>query len=128
MVLTTSQQASTAFLEGSKNLLFLTPPTLNEPSPRKSSSVFIESNGTVQLLPFVQNVVSGGLKLRGALQHPEEALFNFGPRETTMSARYDGTILDHLSEFLLFLSTASWFWFSLDSSYNHEFHISNDWV
>ena len=33
-----------------------------------------------------------------------------------MSTSYDGTILDHLAEHMLYLSTASLFWFSLDSS------------
>jgi len=41
-----------------------------------------------------------------------------------MSARYDGTILDHLAEHMLYLSTASLFWFSLSLSHDHGFHIS----
>ena len=41
-----------------------------------------------------------------------------------MSTSYDGTILDHLAKHMLYLSTASLFWFSLDSSYDHEFHLS----
>jgi hypothetical protein len=40
-----------------------------------------------------------------------------------MSAIYDGTILDHLADFMHHLSTASSFWFSLNSSYDHEFHL-----
>ena len=36
----------------------------------------------------------------------------------------DGTKLDHLAEHMLYLSTASLLWFSLDSSYDHEFHLS----
>jgi hypothetical protein len=43
-----------------------------------------------------------------------------------MSTSYDGTILDHLAEHVLYLSTASSFWFRLDSSYDHEFHLSWD--
>ena len=42
-----------------------------------------------------------------------------------MSTSYDGTILDHLAEHMLYLSTTSLFWFSLDSSYDHEFHLSH---
>ncbi len=38
-----------------------------------------------------------------------------------MSAIYDGTILDHLADFMHYLSTASSFWFSLKLSYDHEF-------
>ena len=41
-----------------------------------------------------------------------------------MSTSYDGSFLDHLAEFLIYLSTASSFWFSLDSSYDHECHLS----
>ncbi len=32
--------------------------------------------------------------------------------------------MDHLAEHMLFLSTASLFWYSLDSSYDHGFHLS----
>jgi len=41
-----------------------------------------------------------------------------------MSTSYDGSLLDHLAENLIYLSTASSFWFNLDSSYDHEFHLS----
>ena len=41
-----------------------------------------------------------------------------------MSTSYDGSLLDHLAEYMIYLSTASSFWFSLDSSYDHEFHLS----
>ena len=40
-----------------------------------------------------------------------------------MSTSYDGSLLDQLAEYLLYLSTASSFWFSLDSSYDLEFHL-----
>jgi hypothetical protein len=42
-----------------------------------------------------------------------------------MVMSYDGSLLDHLAEYMINLSTASSFWFSLDSSYDHEFHLSN---
>ena len=41
-----------------------------------------------------------------------------------MSTSYHAAILDHLAECMLYLSTASSFWFSLNSSYDHEFHLS----
>ena len=41
-----------------------------------------------------------------------------------MSTSYDGSLLDHLTEYMIYLSTASSFWFSLDSIYDHEFHLS----
>ena len=37
-----------------------------------------------------------------------------------MSKRYHATILDHLAEFMLYLSTASLFWFSLNSAYGRS--------
>ena len=41
-----------------------------------------------------------------------------------MSTSYDGVIIDHLAEHILYLSTASLFWFSLSSSHGHGFHLS----
>jgi hypothetical protein len=32
--------------------------------------------------------------------------------------------LDHLAEYLIYLSSSSSFWFSLNSSYDHDFHLS----
>ncbi len=37
-----------------------------------------------------------------------------------MSTRYHATISDHLVEFMLYLSTASSFWFSLNLAYGHS--------
>ena len=37
---------------------------------------------------------------------------------------YDGSLLDHLAEYLIYLSSSSSFWFSLNSSYDHDFHLS----
>ena len=45
-----------------------------------------------------------------------------------MSKSYYGTLLDHLAEYMIYLSTASSFWFSLNSSYDHEFHLSRRFV
>jgi hypothetical protein len=33
-------------------------------------------------------------------------------------------LLDHIAEFLLFLSGAPLFWFTLNTSYNHGLHLS----
>ena len=41
-----------------------------------------------------------------------------------MSLSYDTTILDHLAEYFLYLSAAPSFWFVINSSYDHEFHLS----
>ena len=41
-----------------------------------------------------------------------------------MAMSYDGSLLDHLAEYLIYLSSSSSFWFSLNSSYDNEFDIS----
>ena len=41
-----------------------------------------------------------------------------------MTTTYDGTLLDHLAEHMMYLSAASSFWFSLNSSYDHDCHLS----
>jgi len=40
------------------------------------------------------------------------------------SGGYDGPILDTLAAHMIYLCTASSFWCSIDSSYDHEFHLS----
>ncbi len=41
-----------------------------------------------------------------------------------MPTSYDGTLLEHLADHIMYLSTASSFWFSLNSSYDHGCHLS----
>ena len=41
-----------------------------------------------------------------------------------MATSYCNISLDHFADHLIYLSTASSFWFSLKSSYDHEFHLS----
>ncbi len=41
-----------------------------------------------------------------------------------MPTSYDGTLLDHLAEHSRYLSNASSFWFSVNSSYDHGCHLS----
>ncbi len=60
-------------------------------------------------MPFIGNMVLCEPFLRGALQHPNKALFNFDSPKTTMSTRYHGTLLDHLADFMISLSGASVF-------------------
>ena len=62
--------------------------------------------------------------LRGAAQHPKEAQFQKGSSIFNMTARYENISLDHLADHLIYLSSSSSFWFSLNSSYDHEFHLS----
>ncbi len=62
--------------------------------------------------------------LTGAPSHTKEAAFQTGSHTFHMSTSYDGSLLDHLTEYMIYLSTASSFWYSLDSSYDNEFHLS----
>jgi hypothetical protein len=60
-------------------------------------------------MPFVGNMVPCEPFLREASKNPNKALFNFGTPETTMSTRYHGTLLDHLADFMIYLSSMSVF-------------------
>jgi hypothetical protein len=40
-----------------------------------------------------------------------------------MVASYEGISLDHLADHLVYLSSSSSFWLSLNSSYDHDFHL-----
>ena len=42
-----------------------------------------------------------------------------------MPLSYDGGLLGHLAEHMLYLSTTPSFWYSLNSSYDHGFHLSH---
>jgi len=41
-----------------------------------------------------------------------------------MAMSYDGSLLEHLAEYLIYLSSSSSFWFSLNSRYELDFHLS----
>jgi hypothetical protein len=41
-----------------------------------------------------------------------------------MGTSYDNISLDHLADHLIDLSSSSSFWFGLNSSYDHDFHLS----
>jgi len=58
--------------------------------------------------------------LRGASQHPKEALFSI----FNMGTSYVNISLVHLADHLIYHSSSSFFWFSLNSSYGHDFHLS----
>ena len=61
---------------------------------------------------------------RGASQHPKEALFQNGLSSFNMGTSYVNISLGHLADHLIYLSSSSSFWFSLNSSYDHDFHPS----
>jgi hypothetical protein len=62
--------------------------------------------------------------LRGASQHPKEALFQNGLSIFNMGTSYVNVSLVHLADHLIYLSSSSSFWFGLNSSYGHDFHLS----
>jgi hypothetical protein len=41
-----------------------------------------------------------------------------------MSSRSEA-LLDHIADFLIFISNTQSFWFTLDTSYNHGCHLDN---
>ena len=62
--------------------------------------------------------------LRGAARRPKEAPFQKGLSIFNMGTSYVNTSLGYLADHLIYLSSSPSFWFSLDSSYNHDFHLS----
>ena len=41
-----------------------------------------------------------------------------------MATSYENISLDHLADHLIYLTSSSSFWFSLNSDYDHDFHLS----
>jgi hypothetical protein len=76
-------------------------------------------------MPFVRYISSDWPNCRGAKTTPKEEVLHFGQSETNMPLSYDGGLLDHLAEHMLYLSTTPSFWYSLNSSYDHGFHLSH---
>ncbi len=64
------------------------------------------------------------LKLLGALKHPDEAVFHFSLLFLQMPSSSD-SILNHIKEYLIFISDAQSFWYTLNTSYNHDFHLAS---
>jgi hypothetical protein len=65
-----------------------------------------------------------GPKSAGTSQHPDEEVSHFGPLILEMSSRSEA-LLDHIADFLKFISSAQSFWFSLNTSYDHGCHLAN---
>jgi hypothetical protein len=61
---------------------------------------------------------------RAAPGHPNEALFQRGRSILNMLTSYYSISHHHLADHLIHLSSSSSFWFSLNSSYDYEFHLS----
>ena len=47
-----------------------------------------------------------------------------GSLNSNMSLCYEDTLHGHLAEYMIYLSTAQSFWFSLNLSYDHDFDLS----
>ena len=54
---------------------------------------------------------------------PKEDLFQIGSSTFNMAMSYHRILGDHLADHLIYLSSSSSFWFSLNSSYEHDFHL-----
>ena len=56
-------------------------------------------------------------------KHPDKEVSHFGPLILQMSSRSED-LLDHIANFLKFISSAQSFWFS-DTSYDHGCHLAS---
>jgi hypothetical protein len=65
-----------------------------------------------------------GPKSGGASYHPDKGVCHFGPLILHMSLSSEA-LLDHIANFLKFISIAQSFWFSLNTSYDHGCHLAN---
>jgi hypothetical protein len=51
-------------------------------------------------------------------------VFHFGPHFLAMSSSSE-YVLDHIADYLTFISDAQSFWFMLNTSYNHGCHLAS---
>jgi hypothetical protein len=65
-----------------------------------------------------------GLKSLGPSLHPKEGAFHFSPHFLAMSLSSE-SILDHIADYLTFISGAQSFWFTLNTSYHHGCHLAS---
>jgi hypothetical protein len=63
----------------------------------------------------------------GASYHPDKGVFHFGLQILAMSRSYE-SILDHIADYLRFLSSAQSYWFMLNTSYDHGCHLANQFL
>ncbi len=62
------------------------------------------------------------LKSGGASYHPDKGVCKFSSLILVMSLSSEA-LLDHIADFLKFISSAQSFWFLLDTSYDHGCHL-----
>ncbi len=59
-----------------------------------------------------------------ASSHPYKVVFPFSSQILQMSSSSD-CILDHIADYLKFISGAQSFWYTLNTSYNHDCHLTS---
>ena len=64
-----------------------------------------------------------GAQIRSLKFYPEESPFKKGSHFLIMALSLKG-LLNHIADYLLFLSDIPSFWFALNMSYDHAFHLS----
>ncbi len=132
---TTLRGSSPAFWRGKKiveNFLYvkktveLVPEHPHRTHRVNPSSITSKSSvGTVVMFPLLKK--SRTLcepKLLGASYHPDEGVCQFGSQILVMSLS-SGALLDHIADFLKFISSTQSYWFSLNTSYDHGCHLSS---
>ncbi len=82
----------------------------------KSSVVMIEIFSSLDKYPTLCKP-----KSLGPSYHPDKVVFPFGSQILQMSSSSE-SILDHIADYLKFISGAQSFWFMLNTSYNHDCH------
>jgi len=75
-------------------------------------------------MPFIGNAFMHEPILTRESSHNKKDQFQKGSCTFNMSTSYEGSLLDHLAEYMIYISNASSFWFSLNPSNAHEFHLS----
>jgi len=63
-------------------------------------------------------------KSLGASQHPDEGVCQFESLILAMSQSSD-TLLDHVADYLRFISNTKKIWFSLNTSYDHGCYLAS---
>jgi hypothetical protein len=64
------------------------------------------------------------LKSDRASSHPDEGVSHFSPLIVQMSSSSEA-LLDHIADFLKFISSTQSFWFLLNTSYDHGCHLAS---
>jgi hypothetical protein len=63
-------------------------------------------------------------KSLGPSEHPDKVVFPFGLQILQMSLS-SKSILDHIADYLKFISGTQSFWFMLNTSYDHGCHLAS---